>query len=323
MISNVAPVPHPRKHLYSMDKAPKKDDFQYHSSTNQKLVRTFDSSVIILGGFNVPHINYQGKKIYYEVHGEGAALVILNGIMMSTASWSMFLPELIKGNQVILLDFLDQGRSDKMSHSYKQDLQVEVVKAVVDELKLNNINLLGISYGGEVALQFALKYGDFVHKLLVFNTTAWTNPWLDDIGEGWKQVAKTNDGEAFYNVTIPIVYSPSFYTQNAAGMNARKELLKDVFNSSFLASMIRLIESAEGYDIRDELSNIEAKTLVVGSDFDFITPAPDQLELYKEIPHSTYFEIKNCGHASMYEKPLEFLSITKGYLSVETAPKII
>jgi len=271
----------------------------------------------------MPHTNHQDKKIYYEVHGEGEALIILNGIMMSTLSWAMFLPELTKGNQVILLDFFDQGQSDKMSHGYKQDLQVEAVKAVVDELKLSNFNLLGISYGGEVALQFALKYGHFVHKLLLFNTTAWTNPWLYDIGAGWKQVAKTNDGELFYNVTIPIIYSPSFYTKNATGMTARKEILKDVFNPTFLASVFRLIESAEGYDIRDQLSNIEAKTLIVGSDFDFITPSPDQLEIHNQIANSTYFMIKNCGHASMYEKPLEFLNIVKGYLAVETAPKII
>jgi len=271
----------------------------------------------------VPHTSYLGKKIYYEVHGNGVPLIILNGIMMSTLSWSMFLPELIKDNQVILLDFFDQGQSDKMTHSYKQDLQVEVVKAVIDELKLTNINLLGISYGGEVALQFALKYGHFIQKLLLFNTTAWTNPWLYDIGVGWKQVAKTNDGEMFYNVTIPIIYSPSFYTQHATGMNVRKEVLKGVFTPSFLASVFRLIESAEGYDIRDQLSHIEAKTLIVGSDFDFITPSPDQREIHEGIPHSTYFQIKDCGHASMYEKPLEFLSILKGYLSVEKAPKII
>jgi len=271
----------------------------------------------------MPHTKYQGKKIYYEVHGEGAPLVILNGIMMSTVSWSMFLPELIKKNQVILLDFFDQGQSDKMEHEYKQDLQVEVVNAVIQELKLDKINLLGISYGGEVALQFALKYGHFVKKLLLFNTSAWTNPWLHDIGAGWKQVAKTNDGELFYNVTIPIIYSPRFYVQNAEGMNARKEILKTVFNPSFLAAVFRLIESAEGYDIRDRLPNIKAKTLIVGSDFDFITPAPDQQEIHDGIPHSTYFEIKNCGHASMYEKPEEFLSIVIGYLSVEIAPKII
>jgi len=271
----------------------------------------------------MPHLQHDGKKIYYEVHGEGEPLVILNGIMMSTMSWGMFLPELTKDNQIILLDFLDQGQSDKMSHSYKQDIQVEVVKTVIDKLDLKKINLLGISYGGEVALQFTLKYGQMVDKLLLFNTTAWTNPWLSDIGAGWKQAAETENGELFYHVSIPIIYSPSFYTQHATGMNERKQILKTVFNPFFLAAMIRLIDSAEGYDIRDQLAHIKAKTLIVGSDFDFITPAPNQLEIYNKIPHATYFEIKNCGHASMYEKPLEFLNLVRGYLSVETAPKII
>jgi len=115
---------------------------------------------------HMPHTNYHGKKIYYELHGEGEPRIILNGIMMSTLSWSIFLPELTKGNQVILLDLFDQGQSDKMAHCYKQDLQVEMVKAVVDELEVDTINLLGIFYGGEIDLQFALKYGHFIHKLL-------------------------------------------------------------------------------------------------------------------------------------------------------------
>jgi len=271
----------------------------------------------------MPNLQHNGKNIYYEVHGEGKPLVMLNGIMMSTLSWAMFLPELTKNNQVILLDFFDQGQSDQLEHSYQQDVQVEAVKAVVDELNLENINLFGISYGGEIALQFAIKYGQVMDKLLLFNTTAWTNPWLCDIGKGWKQAAATGDGTFFYNVSIPIVYSPHFYTKHATWMNERKQLLKNVFTPSFLSAMTRLIESAEGYDVRDQLAQIEAKTLIVGSDHDFVTPAVDQQEIYQKIPEATYFEMKDCGHASMYEKPLEFTSILTGYLSVKTAPKII
>ena len=271
----------------------------------------------------MPFIKYQNKNIYYEIHGSGKPLVILNGIMMSTLSWSMFLPELSKDHQVILLDFFDQGQSDKLTTSYKHDLQVEVVKKVVEVLGLENIYLLGISYGGEVALQFALKYESIVDKLLIFNTTAWTNPWISDIGAGWKQAAITEDGELFYNVCIPIIYSPYFYIKNIAWMNERKKVLKTLFNPSFLCAVIRLIESAEGYDIRDQLAHIKIKTLIVGSEFDFITPAPDQLQIHKEIPNSTYFEIKNCGHASMYEKPLEFMSLLKGFLSIEKESTIV
>lgn len=271
----------------------------------------------------MPYTNYKNKKIYYEVHGEGTPLVILNGIMMSHGSWQAFVEELSKNNKLILLDFLDQGKSDKMDESYKQDIQVEVVKTVIDELKLEKINLFGISYGGEVALQFALKYEELLNRLILFNTTSYTNPWLQDIGRGWINAAEANNKEAFYNVTIPIIYSPSFYTKNIEWMNKRKDFLYKVFNEDFLEAMIRLIESAEGYDIRNKIDKINTNTLVVSSEYDFVTPANEQEYIKEKIKNSTYIMIKDSGHASMYEKPIEFLSILKGYLSIVNFTKIV
>ncbi len=271
----------------------------------------------------MPYVSYKNKNIYYEVYGDGEPLVILNGIMMSHGSWQVFVEELSKNNKLILLDFLDQGKSDKMDESYKQDIQVEVVKAVIDELKLTKINLFGISYGGEVALQFAIKYEEYISKLLLFNTTSYTNPWLQDIGRGWINAAEYNNGEAFYNVTIPIIYSPSFYTKNIEWMNKRKEFLYNVFNEEFLKAMIRLIESAEGYDVRSHIDKISSKTLVVSSEYDFITPANEQEFIKDKIKDSTYIMIKDSGHASMYEKPIEFLSIIKGFLSIVSFTKIV
>jgi 3-oxoadipate enol-lactonase len=271
----------------------------------------------------MPFIKYNNKNIYYEVHGEGNPLIILNGIMMSHMSWSAFLPQLTKDNKVILLDFFDQGKSDKMDKSYKQDLQVEVVKTVIDELGLGEVNIFGISYGGEVALQFALKYNNLVNKLMLFNTTSYTNPWLHDIGRGWLKAALTKDQEIFYNITIPIVYSPLFYTKNIDWMNKRRELLYGVFKEDFLDGMVRLIESAEGYDVRERLNEIKANTLVVSSEFDFITPIPDQEYICDNISLAKYVLIRNCGHASMYEKPNEFINILTGFLAIEKEIKIV
>ncbi|GAA0757081.1 MULTISPECIES: alpha/beta hydrolase [Clostridium] len=271
----------------------------------------------------MPFIKYNEKNIYYEVHGEGEVIVILNGIMMSHMSWKAFIPELSRNNKVVLLDFLDQGKSDKMDSLYKQDLQVEVVKAVIDKLELNKINLFGISYGGEVALQFALKYKNLLNKLILFNTTSNTNSWLQDIGRGWINAAETKDAETFYNVTIPIIYSPSFYNKNIDWMNKRREILYKVFKEDFLISMIRLIKSAEGYDVKEKLNKIDISTLIVSSEYDFITPVAEQEDIYKGIPNSQYILIRECGHASMYEKPNEFINILKGYLFVEKEIKIV
>ena len=57
---------------------------------------------------------FQDKQIYYDVQGEGKPILILNGIMMSTKSWEPFMPTLKENNQIIRVDFLDQGQSDKL-----------------------------------------------------------------------------------------------------------------------------------------------------------------------------------------------------------------
>jgi len=261
-------------------------------------------------------LNHNGKNIYYEVHGEGDPLVIFNGIMMSTTSWSIFLPELTKNNQVILFDFFDQGQSDKVDYQYTQDLQVEVAEAVINHLDLEKINLFGISYGGEVAMHYALKNKAQINKLLLFNTTAWTNPWLADIGRGWVQAAETGNKELFYNATIPIIYSPMFYTRNIDWMNERKNFLYEVFTEEFLNGMIRLINSAEFHNIKDRLSELNGiKTLIVGCEHDFITPENDQKLIRENIPGSELVILRDCGHASMYESPASFLTLVKGFIA--------
>jgi len=228
----------------------------------------------------------------------------------------MFLPELTKRHQVVLLDFLDQGQSDRLEEDYTQALQVDVVLAVVNHLDLKSFSLFGISYGGEVALQFALTHKKRLDHLLLFNTTAYTNPWLDDIGNGWIRAAELRDKELFYNATIPIIYSPMFYTKNIQWMNDRKAVLYDIFTDDFLDGMIRLTKSASSHNVKEKLPELDGlKTLVVGSDYDFITPDFEQTFIHEKIASSQLFIIKECGHASMYEKPEAFLTLIKGFLN--------
>ena len=62
---------------------------------------------------------FNGKKIYYETMGEGQPILLLNGIMMSTGSWENFKESFSANNRLILLDFLDQGRSARMTGRYE------------------------------------------------------------------------------------------------------------------------------------------------------------------------------------------------------------
>jgi len=247
--------------------------------------------------------------IFYEVHGEGKPLIILNGIMMNTQSWHQFIKEL-KGYQLILIDFIDQGKSSK-GQDYQHDTQVKVVRRVIETLELDEINIIGVSYGAQVAMQYAIKY--HVDQLMVCNAALYTSPWLSDIGKAWQVAATKNDSELFYHVTIPYIYSHHFYNDNIKWMHDRRELLLNVFDSVFLEKMIRLINSSESYDIRSLVHCIKAKTYVVASEFDYLTPSDETYQIYKNIEGALYTCLKNCGHASMYEKPERFIEIIKSH----------
>lgn len=265
------------------------------------------------------YFNFQNKKVYYEVHGEGKPLVILNGIMMSTASWKPFVDVFSQQNKLVLVDFLDQGQSDKLvNKTYTQQLQVDVINALFEHLNLTNVSLMGISYGGEVAQQFAVQYQSKLERLLLFNTCAYTSPLLGDIGKAWNLAAESKSGEAYYYTTIPVIYSPAYYARRLEWMRNREKVLIPVFaNPTFSEAMVRLTKSADTHDVRKQLGEITIPTLVVSSDQDMITPMLEQDLMVKGLKNAHHVILTNTGHASMYEQPLLFASLVFGFVNVK------
>ena len=256
---------------------------------------------------------YGEYRVHYEEYGKGKPLVVLNGIMMSCASWKEFIEPFSANNHLVLVDFLDQGKSDRMTgKEYDHAIQVELVRALLDFLDLDEVCLMGISYGSEVAMEFALAYPDCVERLLLFNATARTGPWLGDIGDAWNKAAY--DADAYYLTTIPVIYSPGFYLKKNDWMNRRREALRPVFgNPDFIEAMIRLTNSSRNYDIAHRLGEIAVPTLVVSCQQDYLTPVEEQQFIVERIPNSHHVILPNCGHASMYEQPLLYASLVLGF----------
>ena len=83
----------------------------------------------------------------------------------------------------------------------------------------------------------------------------------------------------------------------------------------FQERMKRLVDSAETHDCRDNVHKIKCPTLVISSQYDFLTPLEEQEFLVKNIENASHIIIPNCGHASMYEKPLLFVSLVLGFVN--------
>jgi 3-oxoadipate enol-lactonase len=265
---------------------------------------------------------FKGKNVFYQLDGNinKPKLLILNGIMMSTKSWEPFMESWLERFQVLRVDFLDQGQSDKMTENYEQDIQTELLISLLDEIKINKVNVVGISYGGAVALAFAIKHQSRVNRLMLFNSNAYTNPLLKDIGRSWIKAGQTRDGSLYYKTTIPIIYSPSYYENKIEWMQNREKVLTPIFSDPiFLDAMERLTLSAESFDVREELDKLEIETMIITADEDFLTPKKDQEYLAKHIKNSHWMTIPGVGHASMYENPMIFTSLITGFFLVKNS----
>lgn len=263
------------------------------------------------------YFKFDDLAIYYEVHGQGFPLLLLNGIMMTTQSWAPFVDVLSAQHQLILVDLIDQGQSAKVDIDYTQTWQVTLLDRLLTHLNLAQVDLCGISYGGEVALQLIDRYPERVRKLILFNTPPETSYWLSDIGKSWTESLR--DPLDFYYAIIPYVYSPQFYNSHEDWMENRKAHLFDLFRQpAYLAAMQRLIQSAEGYNALENLEAIQQPTLIVAAEGDMITPLYQQQSLHERIPHSQLVILPNCGHGSMYEQPELFASLILGFIAIHS-----
>ena len=261
-------------------------------------------------------LEIQGKKAYYETHGSGEPILLLNGIMMSTKSWAPFIENFSASNRLILVDFFDQGQSERMKEPYDHSVQMDLIEGLLDVLKLDMINICGISYGAEVGLGFALRHPQRVRRMVLFNGTARTPPLLADMGHAWNEAAKLDGGLAYYLATIPMIYSDTFYEREAAWMSMRKETLLPVFaDAEFRERIVRLTNSSETFNVVESLGLLQMPVLIVSAEKDNLIPLREQKNMVKKIKNVHHVIIPDCGHASMYERPMIFSSLTLGFIN--------
>jgi pimeloyl-ACP methyl ester carboxylesterase len=259
---------------------------------------------------------FQNKTVYYESYGSGEPILLLNGIMMSTKSWAPFVENFSQNNRLVLVDFFDQGRSARMTEAYGHEIQIALIGALLDHLGLKTVNICGISYGAEVGLGFAVKHPERVRRLALFNGAARTAPLLADIGHGWNEAAKLEGGLAYYLAAIPVIYSDTYYERQKDWMAKRQEALVPYFAKPEVKEpLIRLTNSSENFNVVDELSRLDMPVLVVSADKDYLIPLREQETLIRGIKDVHHVVLPDCGHASMYEKPLLFSSLTLGFIN--------
>lgn len=125
-----------------------------------------------------------GLKIYYEVHGNGAPVVLLHGGFGTlTRNMPEWIGELSKTRKVIALEMQGHGRTADIERDFSYENLADDVSGLLDHLKIPTADIIGYSMGGGVALQCAIRHPEKVRKVVsisaVFRHDGWVKEAVD------------------------------------------------------------------------------------------------------------------------------------------------
>ena len=147
------------------------------------------------------YVNVNGIKIYYEEYGTGEPLLLLHGNSSSISLFEKQIPELAKQFRVIAVDTRGQGKSGEDGKTYTYDLFADDMNALLDHLKLDSVNILGWSDGGNTGLIMAMKYPKKVKRLVTMGANVFIDKTVVDkwVFKLLNKEKKELQGDTLYN----------------------------------------------------------------------------------------------------------------------------
>jgi pimeloyl-ACP methyl ester carboxylesterase len=109
-------------------------------------------------------ININGKNLFVKTMGKGAPLFFLHSSLLTSKMWDSQMEYFSKKYLAITYDFCGHGKSELPKDPYSD---YDDLKAIIDKMNLSKVILIGCSYGGSVALDFTLKYPEYISKLIL------------------------------------------------------------------------------------------------------------------------------------------------------------
>lgn len=270
-----------------------------------------------------------GVNIHYTVRGSGPAMIAHSGGPgMDARFWDDF-AKIDDFLTVVMLHPRGSGLSGSAAgDAYLLPDYASDVEALRVHLGLDKPILMGWSHGGMVAMQFAFTYPDSLSKLILVDTSAYFGEFLSDIeaavqdfkGEPWFEKSfaalkaewageyQTDEDMAGLWAEEMKFYFKQFDARAEAYHGRTKDLPVRVpplktFNDKEAATM----------DLRPQLKNISAPTLVIVGRHDFITNVAMAEEMIKHIPKAQLEIFEDSGHFALVEEPEKFYRVIKEF----------
>lgn len=230
--------------------------------------------------------------LHYTVEGSGETVVFVHGLSDNLTYWEFLASNLRHDYQVVRTDLRGHGQTELGDDEISIGTYVEDLHDLLIDLNIDKINLIGFSMGGTVALEFTVRYPDFVSSLVLMACFYGVDERSEIIFNQFKDALKISFNE-FYDLILPMVVCPDFIENNKAEIEMLKEIAS---KSANVQAYIQAIDACLNFDIGDELSNIDVSTLILAGKYDEISSLKSQKELQGKIKNSRLIVFDDVRH---------------------------
>jgi esterase len=211
----------------------------------------------------MPDMHVNGIRLYYEERGEGVPILCIHGGLSSALMWASAAEELAPLGRVISYDRRGCARSERPQPYERTSVaeQADDAAALLDALHATPAIVIGRSYGGDVAIDLALRHPDRVRALALLEGGAGTvSPewvaWARGVVERLHDTAATEGVDAVARVLIGDVLGESAW-------ESFPEQVRRMFTDNAPAILVEA--NAEWLDRAPALADIDQPTLLVAA----------------------------------------------------------
>jgi pimeloyl-ACP methyl ester carboxylesterase len=258
-------------------------------------------------------LQFNGRKIFYRLHGEGKTVMLLHGFGETGEVWRQQVDYLKNDFRVIVPDLPGSGRSAAIDDMSMEGL-AEVIKIIIDDIKPGTlVNLVGHSMGGYITLAFVEKYAACLNAFGLFHSTAYADT-TEKIATRRKGIdfVRKHGAYEFFKTSTPNLFSPQTKQQNPALVD---EFVRGLHNFSSDAVVSYSEAMIKRPDRTQLLKTTNLPVLFVIGAYDNAIPVEDMLEQTHK-PEKAYIDLlHHSGHMGMLEEVQKSNELLKKFVS--------
>ena len=263
-------------------------------------------------------IEVDGLQIAFERAGDGPPLVLLHGVLGDSREWRPQLDALSDEFTVVAWDAPGCGRSSDPPASFRLPDFADCLAGFVDALGLRRPHVLGLSFGGGLALELFRRHPRLPRTLVLASAYA---GWAGSLP---REVVEQRLAQGLRDADLPPeqvarAFLPGLVTETAA-QQLREDLvaMMSEFHPAGLRAMAHAFAEA---DLRDVLPDIDVPTLLLYGDADQRSPLAVAEDLHARIPGSTLVVMPGVGHQSNIEAAERFNAEVRSFLGQPRASR--